>query len=411
MNSREHRFDTMPVEVGKHLVPEEKRPREGFREHRVPRWIYRVALILALCALGVLGWYNRENLAPENAWQWLKSNIVGVGIGDGFPRTFSGSTVEPGNFLSLNKNVVFASDTSLALYNPTGKELLNIQHSYSSPVLRAGGAHLMLYNLGGKNCMLETAGGDSLKPSIDQNILGGAVAANGRSALITEADGYCGKLTAYDSSAQVVSRYWFSDYYPTAVALNPSGTKAAVTGVSAKEGNLVSAVYIIDLTSGKIVQPAAVCSGNLLSVAFWETESSVAAIGDTGAVFLDLSSGLKRDFDFDGSQLTAFCADGGRVALGLMPYEGSEDQSFLVLDASGGKIFSKRFSGKILSVSLSGQTAAVLSKGKVSFFSLASADDSGKTEDAGDDACAVALKDESSAYVLGISEVRCVNRW
>lgn len=410
MRDEEHRFDTAPVNVGKHMLPDEKKALSGkFRERRVPRWVYRVILILALCALAVLGWYNRANLTPENALQWVQSHVVGLGAGDGFPQQISGSSVAPKNFASEDKNIVLASDTALVVYNSTARELLNQQHSYSNPILKVNGSRVLLYNLGGKSCEVETVGnGNPLKLNTDQNILGGALSSNGRSALITAADGYCGMMTSYTASGQVLSYYWFSDYYPTAVALNSDGTKAAVAGVSAKNGELVSAVYIIDLSSGKTVQPAAVFTGNMISAVFWDTESTVAAIGDTGVSFLNPSTNAKNDFSFNGSKLTSYCSDSGRIALGLAPYEGSSNQKLLVLDKSGNQIYSRQIDGKIQSVSLLGQTAAALSDGKVYFQSLASASP-GTVQNAGNDASAIALKDEGAAYVLGISEIRIVN--
>lgn len=405
-----HRYDTAPIPTGRHAVPGEKRERpDRFRERRVPRWIYRVIAILAVSALAVLGWYNRANLQPENVLQWVKTSIVGMGVGDGYPKTFSGSTVAPRNFLCEGKNAVFASDTALMVCNQTGKELLNAQHSYAVPVVRASGVRVLLYNLGGKDALVEAVGGGTVKLSVGQNILGGALAANGRSAVISAADGYCGMMTAYDISGKVLSYYWFSDYYPSAVALSPDGTKAAVTGVSAKDGGLVSAVYVIPLSGGKTVQPSAVCVGNMLNDVFWGTDRTAIAVGDTGAVFLDTFSGTKTDYGYGGSQLTAYCSDGGRLALGLMPYEGSRNQKFVVLDSSGTTVYTAKFPEKIRSVSLFGQTAAALSDGKVSFGSLSTPSASARECDAGNDACAVALKDESSAYVLGISEVRLVN--
>lgn len=405
MRKRERQYSAEQAEVGRHLLPEEKK-RAEFREPRVPRWVYRLIFILALCALGVAAWFNRANLAPENLWNWVRSSVVGLGVGDGYPKTFSGSTVEQGNFLVSEKNVIFASDTSLTACNSTGKELLSVQHGFSSPTLRAAGIHVMLYNLGGKSCLLETASGEEVKLTADANILCGAVAANGRSVLLTAADNYCGRLTAYDAKGKVLSYYWFSEYYPTAAAMSPDGTKAAVAGVSAKDGVISSAVYVIDLSSDAAVQPAAASSGNMLCAVCWDTDSAVEAIGDTGILFLNPSTGEKREYDFGGSKLTAFCGNGGRVAVSLAPFESSQSQTLLVLDSSGNSLFTRQFSGKIRSVSLFGQTAAALSDGTVSFFTLASPSDAGKTCSAGSDARAVALKDETSAYILGISEVR-----
>jgi hypothetical protein len=405
------RYDTQPIPIRKHALldpKEEKKEFERLREHRVPRWVYRVIAILAVAAIAVLAWFNRTNLAPENVLQWVRTSIVGMGVGDGYPKAISGSNVGARNFLCSGSNIVYASDTSLTVCNTTAKEILSTQHSYSNPLMQVNGIRILLCSIGGKNAQMFTTGGDTVELTTDQNILGAALTAKGRTALITAADGYCGKLTVYDASGKVISHYWFADYFPTAVALNPEGTKAAVTGVSSQEGEIVSAVYIIPLDSDKAVKPQAVCSGNFLSGVFWDTDGAVAAVGDTAAVFLKPNTSEKKEYSYNGEQLTAFYAKDGRLALGLMPYSGSQDNRLVVLDSSGNEIYETKFTERVLSVSLSGQTAAALTRGTLHFCSLSSYAPS--DADAGNDAYAVALKDEKSAYVLGISEVRLVKR-
>ncbi|HCR44472.1 MAG TPA: hypothetical protein DIV41_07805, partial [Ruminococcaceae bacterium] len=65
------------------------------------------------------------------------------------------------------------------------------------------------------------------------------------------------------------------------------------------------------------------------------------------------------------------------------------------------------FGSSVKSVSFYGQSAAALSGGKVYFYSSKTGAAAG-TANAGSDAKAVALRDESSAYVMGVSEIRLV---
>ena len=410
MRDEEHRYDTARLDaLPKHALRGKRPggPPPG-RLRRIPRWVYRMIVILALSALAVAGWYDRANLTPQNIVQWVQSRIVGLGIGDGYPQSISGSSVAPQNFLSSGKNLVVASDTGLSVYNSTAREILGLQHGYAKPVLKVSGPRALLFNLGGKSFRIETTGGKSLELSAEQDILGGALAPDGQCALVTAADGYCGMLVSYTADGAVRSRYWFYDYYPAAVALSPDGRRAAVAGVSAKEGELVSALYLIDLSSEKPVQPVATCPGNLLLAVFWDNPSSVAAVGDTGALIVDPSSGRRTDFSYEGEKLAAYASGGGKTALALSPYEGAAESALTVLDGSGARLLSRKISGRTLSVSLCGQEAAALAGGKVWFFPLSAPPDSGRSADAGADARAIALRDESSVYVLGISEIRLV---
>ncbi len=406
MNGEDHRFDTAELDPARHGRTERKRrQRRKFGEHRVPRWVYRIVLILLLCVLSMLVWFNRSNLTPANVLTWVEDRVVGMGVGDGYPYEIAGSAVLKQNFASEDKGLYLVSDTAVMAFNASAKPLVNRQHSFSSPVLKACGSRMLVYNLGGRGCQVESLSKTIAKFNADGDILAGAISPSGRYALVTQADGYCGKLTAYSSDGHVQSYYWFSDYYPTAVALSPDGTRAAVTGVSSKNGEMVSALYLIDLNSGKAVAPFAEYEDNLLFSVSWDSESAVSAVGDKAVTIANPNSRAKADYNFNGRQLTAYCTNGGKTALGLSNYEGSSESELILLDQNGSSTFNAKFEKQVAAVSIYGQTLAALSGGKVTFYP---ASGPAKTADAGNDARTLALCDESSAYVLGVSEIRLI---
>lgn len=405
MNGEDHRFDTAELDPARHGGRSERRRkrRRKSREHRVPRWVYRIVLILLLCVLSMLVWFNRDNLTPANVLTWAEDRVVGMGVGDGYPYQIAGSAVLKQNFVSEDKNLYLVSDTAVMAFNQSAKLLANRQHSFSSPVLKASGSRMLVYNLGGRGCQVESPSKTIAKFSADGDILAGAVSPSGRYALVTQADGYCGKLTVYSSDGRVQSYYWFSDYYPTAAALSPDGTRAAVTGVSSKNGELISALYLIDLNSGKAVSPFAEYDDNLLFSVSWDIDSAVAAVGDKALAVVNPNTRAKAEFDYGGRQLTAYCSGEGKTALGLSNYAGSSESELILLDKTGSSSFTAKFEKQVAAVSLFGQTLAALSGGKVTFYP---ASGPAKTADAGSDARALTLCDESSAYVLGVSEIR-----
>lgn len=409
MSRDEHRYDTAELPSVRHGEPEQRKPHKRFREHRVPRWVYRIILILLACVLAMLAWFNRQNLTPSNVLDWVRERVVGMGVGDGYPYAIAGSNVSKMNFITSDKNLIFASDTALTELNSTSLELMNRQHSFSNPVLSVQGSRMLLYNLGGKGCEVESVGKTVTKFSAPGNLLGGSLSADGSYALISEADGYCGLLTAYTPDGKVRSRYWFSDYYPSSVALSPDGTRAAVTGVNTKNGELTSVVYLLDLNNEKAASPFAECADNLLLSVNWDGDSStVTAVGDRAAVTINADKRTKSDYSYNGRQLTAYSFNTGRVVLGLSSLDGSESSQLVLLDRSGSPARTATLERTAESVSIYGQSFAALSGGKISFFSLSGSSDA-RTADAGSDARAVALRDESSAYVLGVSEIRLVS--
>jgi hypothetical protein len=404
MRSEGQRYDTTQIDAVK---PQEewRRKKHSARLGRIPRWVYKIILILILCVFIMLIWFNRGNLNPSNVLEWVQNSVVGMGIGDGFPTKINGNTISIGNFKSVNKEIVTVSDTALTIMNSTAKEIVGRQHSFSNPVMKLNGPRTLIYNLGGKGYQLEGQSGTLVKANAEQNILAGALANNGRYALVTQAEGYFGQLTAYTPDHKDQSRYWFSEYYPTAAALNQDGTRAVVTGVSAKDGGLTSAVYVLNLNEEKAVQPFAVYSDNILFDASYSDEGIAIAVGDRFTSVINVNQKSKTEFPYQGNQLTAYSVDASRAALSLAPYEDSANSRVVVLDKTGKAAVSLDFKQKVKSVSLYGDTVAALAQGKVYFYSATTGNSLGSC-DAGSDAKAIALHDESSVYILGVSEIR-----
>lgn len=401
------RFDTTEIDVAKHSkqVERKRRKRRKRKERRVPGWVYRVIVILILSVVGMLLWLNRSNLTPANIVDWVQTQVVGMGIGDGFPVKITGTVVSPGNFKSSNKDLVMVGDTGLSVYNSSAKQTVSRQHSFSCPVMKVNGTRVLIYNLGGKGYQLESVSKTLVKTNSEQNILAGALASNGSFALVTEEEGYCGCLTVYDLNGQALYHYWFSDYYPTAVALNSNATKAAVTAISAKDGALVSAVYLLDLSSSKTVEPFVVYTENAMIDVSYSENGTVVAVGDKMTAVINTLTNTKTNFDYQGLQLSAYYTDAGRIALSLSPYTNSGNSRLVVLDKTGNTVVSINAKENIQSVSLFGETVAALQGGTVDFYSLTNQSLQG-TCNAGADAKAIALQDESSVYILGVSEVR-----
>lgn len=401
------RYDTAELDPAKYREPKEHRPRKrrSEREHRVPRWVYRIILILVLSFVAMLLWFNRANLTPENVLDWAQTQFVGLGVGDGFPYKITGNVVSPGNFKSVDKELVMVRDTELTVLNSTAKEMLSRQHSFSKPVMKLNGQRMLIYNLGGKGYQVESQSRTLVKNNTDQNILCGALARNGRYALVTEEEGYCGYLTAYLPTNEQLFHYWFSEYYPTAAALNETGTKALVTGVSSKNGALTSAVYLIDFGSSKPVAPLAEYTDNMMLDADYFDSGTAVAVGDRMTAVFDTNSGKKVNFDYEGQQLTAYDMNNGKTALSLSPYENAASTKLVVLDKNGGTSVTVSLKQSVKSVSLYGDTVAALADGKVMFYSAVTGAPQGSC-DAGEDAKAIALASDSSVYILGVSEVR-----
>ena len=186
------------------------------KRRRHPKAIYRVIAVLMCCAAALLIWMNREALKPQNLLEWVQTQFVGMGIGDGYPASLNGESVKPANFCSVDRDLYLTSDTTILCMNDTAKTLFSRMHNFADPVMRVNGSRVLVYNRGGTGLpRRKPAAHARLRRGGGARSTAGDVASNGRYALVTTAGGYCGQLTAYLSDNTVAFRYWFSDDYPT----------------------------------------------------------------------------------------------------------------------------------------------------------------------------------------------------
>ena len=90
-------------------LPDSGRRRK--KKKRIPGWVYRVIVILAVAALGVVVWFNRDNLTPEKISLWIQEKVVGSGIGDGYPYAIDNGEIAVKNFPALGGRTQFLSAT------------------------------------------------------------------------------------------------------------------------------------------------------------------------------------------------------------------------------------------------------------------------------------------------------------
>ena len=350
-----------------------------------PLWsrLIKIFLILLAAFLGLFLWLNRENLHPETVVDWLQEKIVGMGVGDGYPTPIVGSTVAEGNFASSNGDLVAVSDTHLTVMNSSAKELMSRQHSFTTPALKLAGTRMLVYNLGGKGYQVESYTKTLVKKTGEETIFGGGISSEGTYALLTEAEGYFGKLTVYTPENEERFRYRFSSVYPTAVA-----------------------VYLLDMNSTESQKPLGEYEDTLFLDAYLCPDGTAVAVGDTRTVVIP-SGGSPQVYEYGSRQLASYDVGDDVTALCLLPYDTASSGELILLGHDGAVRKTISVGSAMESVSISGNTAAVLGGGVLSGYSISDGSPVGQA-DAGSDSVAVALRDETTAYILGVSEIRMV---
>lgn len=401
-------------------------PLEDYREEelpprvKVPRKWLRVSAILLVCVIGMLCFVYRDNLSPERVSAWVQDSLLGMGAGSGYPTPIVGSEVLASNFQLMDKDLAVVSDTSFVSLNRTAKELANRQHSFGNPVLKVAGGNALIYNQGGSTLQVETRSQTVLKRdqenTLEQRILAADISDDGIYAVLTEASGYLSEMTVYpktiaaDKPDEYLYRYWFSDYYMDAIALNAQGSQAAVGGLNANNGQMESALYLFDFSSGTLeTKPADFLFPDMviLDIRFL-SNGNIAVVCDQQLSIVNPATNQKVDYSYNQRTLSCFSINkGSGVTLALSKSNDGRACDVVYVDSSGAVKTEVSTPYKVISVAQNGDTLALLSNGYIYRYSIAGEPIS--ENEAGLDARKVLLPTADEAYILGINQIRSIS--
>lgn len=265
----------------------------------------KIFLILFLSVAAVIAVMNIDKLTPDNIAHWFQYDVLGKTDGDGYPISFTGSVVETGNFDLIKGVPVYCSDTTLAVLNNNAGKYQENQHSYASPVLSVNGGYGIIYNTDATGYTVFDRDHQIYSSSSTKKIYAADVAANGIYALLTRSDDYLSKLTAYRTDNLEKYEYAFADYYVNTVSLNNNGTRAVLSGMSARNGEMISVIYILDFRQSSYLQKYEFDDVYIYEVKYLDS-GNVVAVGDKKACFINVEEGQKTDIDYSSRTLTTY---------------------------------------------------------------------------------------------------------
>lgn len=373
------------------------------KKMRIPKAVYRVAVILLVLILGLAVWVNRESLQPENVISWVKLQFVGSDLGDGFPVAITGSSVSTANFTAYSGDAYVLSDTAMTMLDSTGNELLSLRHSFNQPAMNSSHGKTLMYNQGSTGYIVMSGGETVVSQSADREILCGTVAANGRYALGLWGSDCASELQVFQKDGSLQFQYSFAKDYITAIAMNYDGTYGFVCTVTGDSAELVTKITVFDFNNPTPIGTFET-TDNFIVDASWTDGGDLFAVGFSGLIRASSSNYQFTEYDYGGRELTAYRLDQGRAFLSISAYKHAGPSTLLAFRGSGEPIQIEA-DERIVSISAYGGTVATLAGSSIGFYDYSTGERLGTT-DSGSDAKSIALANEKTAYVLGVSEVR-----
>lgn len=367
----------------------------------------KVFLILFLSVVTLLALLNIDSLTPENISHWFEYDLLGKSEGDGYPVLFSGTNVNVNNFDIMDSVPVYCSDTSVVVLNSNGGEYQNNQHAYANPVLKSNSNYSIVYNVGATGYKIINKKSVVNTASANNKIFSADVSSNGVYAILTQGEDYLSNLMVYRSDNLEKYEYNFADYYVNNVSISKDGTRAVLSGVSAKYGGMISAVYILDFSQDSYLQKYEIDDTYIYSVCYLENGNAVA-VGDSAAYYINVEKGEKSDISYNNRTLTCYNADRDYgLLLSLSKNPDGKECEVVMVDRDGNSDINVYTGTKITSLDYCNDKISVLSPSTVDIY-----DKSGtilSTIDAGGDARKVCFVNSDMVYILGKSRISQLN--
>lgn len=368
--------------------------------------IILLAAIVVILVLVVLGVTNSDKLSFSNIKNWVEYGVLDMDSEEKFPVDIQGSTITAGNFTRYGSDLIYSSDTQFVTMNSYGKTIYSYQQSLSNPVLvTANDSDLsVVYNLGGTKFNINSLEKTVYSGTAEGNIIVADIAKNGTYALVTQSNGYLSKLYVYSSDNKQIFAYSFADYYITAVAIDPTGSKAALSGVAAHNGSEFCAVYVLDFTEKEPAVFKEFQDNIIYDVSFLNSKY-VSIVGRTAIYGLNTKSGDFTTTEYDGRTLTAYYVNTDTDTLCVSLSRSGDTRNCDILYFSSSVELEQTIETdlRISSISTYKNRIAVLSYSDIYLYNNTGSLIS--TTSTAIDPKSIVLYSKSDAYVLGISEI------
>ena len=386
-------------------------PLEDYRDedpmpNNITKRFLKMFFILFLAVVTVMVILNIEKLTPDNIVHWFQYDLLGKTDGEGYPVNFSGSTVDDGNFDLISGVPAYCSDTTITVLNKNAGVYQENQHSYASPTLSVNDSYGIVYNTDATGYTIFKRDSIEYTGAVKNKIFAADISANGTYAILTKGEDYLARLFVYRSDNLEKFKYSFADYYMNNVSVSKDGSRAILSGVSARNGGIISVIYILDFSQDNYLQKYEADDTYIYSVRFMDNGNAYA-VGSDGCFFININDGNKTDISYGGRDLTAFTLkrDQG-LMLSLSANPDGRDCDLISFDADGNKDFEVKTGEKIISLDMRKSDRAILASDRITVF-----DHDGKrraSAEADPDSRKIIFCENDMFYVLGKSRISCL---
>lgn len=362
------------------------------------RGFFRALLIFALIVIAILAVTLAVRSGREGGIRamWL-SLFPRNGV-----REFFYENAANGAFSELDGGIAVASGSGLYVYDETGEMAWSRLFTWNAPAVTGEGDYRAAYDIGGNLVIFFTADRSITEITTEHPVVSASVNSLGYLAVCTEAEGYFGVVTVYNSLGKAIYRWSAGSARVLSARVSGRSTLVALT-VGRGGSRLVSMALESEALNAEYTYPG-------LLIDFTYTDSGLTAVGTSCVI--GLSDGLEErwSYDYEGRFLRDYRIGSEGCVLDLSPFQVGGGRTFVTLGADGDVLGTAAEDTQADTMDLRGKKLAVLSGDDLTLYDLSLNELEKYTCDTG--ASTVLLREDGtvlaagsfSAYVYGGDE-------
>lgn len=203
------------------------------------------------------------------------------------------------DFAFFKSNLVVAGNSSVKIIGRSGKVKLTDKTQFISPTIETSDKYCIVYSLGAYNLSVYNSVTRVHDIRFDYPIFDVALSESGHIAVMTQSREYRCCVYLYDSDFRLLSRINKTDY-PSSVAFQKNADEICVTTFGVSEGDYYTRVEVYGYSQ---TQPrfSYNCNVAIPYDTFTTTQGNTVLMGEKGAIYLDASGILLKEYIFNGN--------------------------------------------------------------------------------------------------------------
>ncbi len=271
-------------------------------------------------------------------------------------------------FYSYDDGFLLLTDDGISYINSDGSLASRQQLTYSNPVLVKSDDRIMIFDRGKSSYSLMNGGSLYSQQSVNEDIIDAAVSSKNNYAVAVKDENAKCILYGFSSNGKLIYQWNCPDGYIADVAINESGSKVAVTVIDAVNAVLCSSVYILDFEYDSAYAQFDYADETVIGTKFI-TNRKIQVITDRN-VYLITAKNQEIVYEYSSSDICyASMADGAYTAVVTKDYTHDDYYALAVFTKYGKLKYTTELSGKIIGLSSSGKSIAVLFDDKTETYS------------------------------------------